>query len=164
MATATNLPSSFVSGAILTADQMNNLRGAFRVLQVVYASYATDTANATTTYADTGLTASITPQATTNKILVFASIPCLKEQTNGNNAVNLRLFRGATQLRETTLLNYTGTTLQVRSVFSDMYLDSPSSISALTYKYQFANYTNASGVSVFPNSMPGQLTLMEISA
>ena len=35
MATPTTLPAAFVSGAILTADQMNNLRGAFRVLQVV---------------------------------------------------------------------------------------------------------------------------------
>jgi hypothetical protein len=31
MATPTNLPASFVSGAILTAAQQNDLRGAFRV-------------------------------------------------------------------------------------------------------------------------------------
>lgn len=134
------------------------------VLQIVYASYATDTANASTTYADTGLTATITPKSTSSKILVSASIPVLKESANANNAVNLRLFRASTQLRQTELNVYTGTALQLRGIFSDMYLDSPASTSALIYKYQFANYFNGNGVSVFPNSMPGQLTLMEIAA
>jgi hypothetical protein len=134
------------------------------VLQVVYASYATDTANASTTYADTGLTATITPKSTSSKILVSASIPVLKESANASNAVNLRLFRASTQLRQTELNLYTGTALLLRGIFSDMYLDSPASTSALIYKYQFANYFNGNGVSVFPNSMPGQLTLMEIAA
>lgn len=134
------------------------------VLQIIYASYATDTPNPTTTYTDTGLTATITPKSTSSKILVLASIPVLKESANAANGVNLRLFRGATQLRQTEYNVYTGTALQLRGIFSDMYLDSPSSTSALIYKYQFANNFNGNGVSVFPNSMPGQLTLMEISA
>jgi hypothetical protein len=41
MATPTTLPASFVAGNILTAAQLNNLRGAFRVLQVVQATDAT---------------------------------------------------------------------------------------------------------------------------
>jgi len=130
------------------------------VLQIVYASYATDTANASTTYADTGLTATITPKSTSSKILVLASIPVLKESANAGNAVNLRLFRASTQLRQTELNVYTATALQLRGIFSDIYLDSPASTSALIYKYQFANYFNGNGVSVFPSSMPGQLTLM----
>jgi len=134
------------------------------VLQIVYASYATDTANASTTYADTGLTATITPKSTSSKILVLASIPVLKESANAGNAVNLRLFRASTQLRQTELNVYTATALQLRGIFSDIYLDSPASTSALIYKYQFANYFNGNGVSVFPSSMPGQLTLMEIAA
>jgi len=38
MATPTSLPASFTSGQVLTAAQMNNLRGGFRVLQVEQAS------------------------------------------------------------------------------------------------------------------------------
>ena len=41
MATPTNLPASFVAGAILTAAQQNDLRGAFRVLQVVQGTTTT---------------------------------------------------------------------------------------------------------------------------
>jgi hypothetical protein len=35
MAAVTTLPAAFVAGNVLTAAQLNNLRGAFRVLQVV---------------------------------------------------------------------------------------------------------------------------------
>jgi hypothetical protein len=38
MATPTTLPASFVAGSILTAAELNDLRGAFRVLQVVNAT------------------------------------------------------------------------------------------------------------------------------
>ena len=40
MATPTTLPASFTAGQVLTAAQMNDLRGAFRVLQVVQATKA----------------------------------------------------------------------------------------------------------------------------
>jgi len=43
------------------------------VLQVVNATYATSTSNNTGTYADTGLTASITPTSASSKILVLAN-------------------------------------------------------------------------------------------
>ncbi len=83
MATPTTLPAAFVSGAVLTADQMNNLRGAFRVLQVVSATTATAVTNNTNVQADTGLTATITPQSTSSKILVMVSqAGC--EKTAGN--------------------------------------------------------------------------------
>ena len=71
MATPTTLPSSFTAGQVLTAAQMNDLRGAFRVLQVVSSTWTTAAINSTTTYADTGLTATITPSATSSKVLVF---------------------------------------------------------------------------------------------
>ena len=44
------------------------------VLQVVNATYATATTNSTTTYADSGLTASVTPKSTSSKILVTCFI------------------------------------------------------------------------------------------
>jgi hypothetical protein len=47
--------------------------GGGKVLQVVNASYATRTSSTTSTYADTGLTATITPTAATSKILVIAN-------------------------------------------------------------------------------------------
>ena len=44
-----------------------------KVLQVVYGSYATETTTTSTTYTDSGLSVSITPSATTSKVLVLTS-------------------------------------------------------------------------------------------
>jgi|LakMenE18May11ns_1017448.scaffolds.fasta_scaffold9944335_4 hypothetical protein len=163
MATPTNLPAAFVAGAILTADQMNNLRGAFRVLQVVYASYDSVTSNSTSTYADSGLTASITPQATTNKILAFMSMPIRKSAGNSQSEVNLRLVRGATTVISLSGQLYTNSLLELRGGASLSYLDSPATTSSTTYKVQFANGINAAEVSVQAYGS-STLTLMEISA
>jgi hypothetical protein len=47
--------------------------GSGAVLQVVNATYSTYTSSSSSTFADTGLTASITPSATSSKILVIVS-------------------------------------------------------------------------------------------
>lgn len=163
MATPTNLPASFSTGAVLTAAQMNDLRGAFRILQVVYASYNTYTASSSTTYADSGLTATITPQATTSKILAFLSTPVRKSDGNSQNEVNIRLVRGSTTIASVTGQLYSNSTLEFRAGVSMSYLDSPATTSATTYKMQFANGTAAAEVAVQAYGV-STLTLMEISA
>jgi flagellar biosynthesis GTPase FlhF len=55
------------------------------------------TANATNVYADTGLTATITPSASSSKVLVFVSQAGVGKETT-NTQVALRLMRGATAL------------------------------------------------------------------
>ena len=167
MATPTNLPASFVSGSILTADQMNNLRGAFRVLQIVQGTTTTQVLNATSTRADTGLTATITPQANTNKILVLVNqVGCLKDAGNSTNAIDLFLMRGSTDIQRVAQIGlYTNTNMENRGSFSNAFLDSPATTSATTYKTQFSNFTNASQVGVqVGNVGQSTITLIEISA
>jgi hypothetical protein len=54
MATPTNLPATQTTGNVLTAAYMNDLRGAFRVLQVVQGTPVTaEVSNSTSTYVDT---------------------------------------------------------------------------------------------------------------
>jgi hypothetical protein len=164
MATPTNLPAPQTTGAVMTAAYMNDLRGAFRVLQVVSAQYSTDFQNNTSTYADTGISLSITTQSDTSKVYAVVTIPIMKTSANANNACNLRLVRGSTTIKTTTLLLYTDSNLQLRSSFTDNYLDSPASASTLTYKYQLANFFNGDGVITCPANQPATITLMEISA
>jgi hypothetical protein len=97
MATPTTLPASFVAGSILTAAELNDLRGAFRVLQVVNATTSTTTSNSTSTYADTSLTATITPTSTSSKILVFVNQAGCGKETN-NVYLQLRLLRDASEI------------------------------------------------------------------
>ena len=168
MATPTTLPASFTAGEVLTAAQMNNLRGAFRVLQVVSANYGTQVTNLTSTYADTGLSLSITPQSTSSKILVLVNqAGCGKSSGNVGNAVVLKLVRGATDLlifenlggfTNSALANYIGSC-------GATYLDSPATTSATTYKTQFKNIFNGDGVTVQANNTNNSsITLLEISA
>ena len=85
MATPTTLPASFTAGQVLTASQMNNLRGAFRVLQVVSTTKTdtyTDSSASGTLTTVTGLSATITPSATTSKILIYVT---LNYGANGGN-------------------------------------------------------------------------------
>jgi hypothetical protein len=167
MATPTNLPAAFVSGAILTADQMNNLRGAFRVLQVINSSTTTVAINNTTTYADTGLTATITPQSATSKILVLVSQNGgYKGSPDAGNALNVKLMRGATDISFPGLeVGYNGVAAElILGSISAMVLDNPATTSAVTYKTQFANRVNASSARVQLNAAMSTMILMEISA
>ena len=174
MATPTNLPSAAVAGQILTAQYMNDLRGSFRVLQVVQATTATVATNSTATYADTGLTATITPQATSNKILVLVSqAGCSKSAGSAFNALALQLVRASTGIQ--TFAQYSGYTGGADARYlnignqATVFLDSPNSVAAVTYKTQFRNIgIGAAEVKVQDNIggavNTSTITLVEISA
>lgn len=165
MATPTSLPASFSTGAVLTAAQMNDLRGAFRVLQVVSTAYTTQQSSSSSTYADTGLTLSITPSATSSKILCLVNQVGCGKDTN-NTYLKLRLLRGASEITAFEQYGgYTGTA--VTTCFGSCataYLDSPATTSATTYKTQFASNNNNAAVYVQLAGSASTITLMEISA
>ena len=141
MAAVTTLPAAFTVGQVLTSTQMNNLRGAFRVLQVVSSTYDTAKTSSSTTYADTGLTATITPSSTSSKVLVFfVQNGCGKEAGDSGSELQIQLLRTATVIafcsggsNNTSSVNYFGS-------ISAAILDSPATVSAVTYKTQFRNY------------------------
>ena len=166
MATPTNLPASFTTAQVLTAGQMNDMRGAFRILQVVSGSTSTIASNSTTTMADTGLTATITPQSTTSKILVIVSQSFGKTDGNPNNAVVSTVLRGGSNISTFQgAALYTGTNLNmVGPSASALVLDSPATTSATTYKTQFANFSANAAVSANTNNALAVMILMEVSA
>ena len=167
MATPTTLPASFVAGNILEAAQLNDLRGAFRVLQVVSANFSTQRVNATTTYDDTGLTATITPSATSSKILVLVNqAGVTKGGASAASGCDLLLLRGATGISQ---FGYgVGYTNSIADNYvgcqTSMYLDSPATTSATTYKTQYKNQAASSGVGVQVGSAQSNIVLLEISA
>lgn len=169
MATPTSLPSTWTTGQVLTASAMNNLRGAFRVLQVVYSSYGVAKTKAATytTYEDTGLSATITLADTNNKVLVMVNqAGVAKDAGNSENRPVLQLLRGSTSLTEWTgtQFMYTGTALYMNGSTSITYLDAPGVLTATTYKTQFKNGTNATNVFVQHAGALSTIILMEISA
>jgi hypothetical protein len=160
MATPTSLPASFTAGQVLTAAQQNALRGAFRVLQVIEGRSTTQVSNATTAYVDTGLTATITPQATTNKVLVIATTPIYMADSDSN--VFVQVLRGATSIAINQQNDSTSPNVQQTS--SMIILDTPATTSATTYKVQWKNNTAAKTSYVMNASQFGSIILVEISA
>ena len=138
-----------------------------KLLQVVYASTSTTAANSTTTFADTNLTATITPTLNTSKVLVMA-IQQNISKTAGNvtSQMQIKLLRGATNLGQ--FVNgelYTATAIILQGHSSIDFLDSPATTSATTYKTQFANGLNAAAVSVQTDSVSiSTMLLLEIGA
>jgi hypothetical protein len=141
-----------------------------KVLQVVNGLLQTQVASSSSTWADTGLTASITPSATSSKILVFVSCTVNKSAADALNRVALRLLRAST-----TIVNITGgsnvndnyglftnTALLNNGSYSTGYLDSPSTTSATTYKIQFANPNNSAQIEINPGFGTSTIVLMEI--
>jgi hypothetical protein len=155
------------SGATAPEWATPSAGGGGKVLQVVQATNSTAAANSTTTYADTNLTASITPSAATSKVLVIVhQNGTTKSNGNVDNANYLKLLRGVTDLTtfgasvgftSTAIYNYVGSC-------STAYLDSPNTTSATTYKTQFRNDVAAAAVGVQTGSATSTITLMEIGA
>lgn len=135
------------------------------VVQVISATYGEQTLNSTTTYANTGLTATITPKYASSKVLVLVSqAGVFKESSNSGNAVNIRLMRDSTQLSQfVTAGGFTNTSLANMGHASTVYLDSPATTSAISYKTMFANGVSASYVGVQQSYATSTITLMEIS-
>lgn len=144
--------------------------GGGKVLQVVQGTTTTMTTIATKTFTDTGITATITPSATTSKILVLVSASLQGRQTANNFAIGAKLLRGSTAIQDWSDYNYlaatmTGTTFcMAQASVSMSYLDSPSTTSATTYKVQGACDSTSNTAYWQINSGPSQIILMEIGA
>jgi len=161
MASPTNLPSSFSVGQTLTAAQVNGLRGAFRVLQVVYGTATSAVGTASATWVDTGVSASITPQSTSSKILVYADHSTYS--FGANTTGGIRLMRGGTQLQIFADIAYNPGSYML-TTWSTIHLDSPASTSTLTYKTEQNRGLGSGTFYTQVNSNPGNIILMEISA
>ena len=161
MATPTNLPAAVATGDVGTAAQFNNLRGAFRILQVVQGTTTTVASTTSATYADTTLTASITPQSSTSKILVIVS-QSIYTSASGTGA-NIRVDRSGTTVT-TSIDQCYGTASGLSAQYNMSYLDSPATTSALTYKTTFARNAGAGIVYAQVNNNLATIILMEVSA
>ena len=163
-ATTDTLTNKSIAATQLTGTIAASVLPAGSVLQVVTGTYATQTTNSTTTYADTGLTATITPRSTSSKILAFITMSGLEKSTGAaGNSFGFKLFRDATLVSEyAQYINYTNSALALIAGHPFNYLDSPSSTSSLVYKVQFKNMVASSAVYVQANNNLSTITLMEI--
>ena len=163
-ATTDTLTNKSIAATQLTGTIAAAAMPAGCVLQVVQVTYSTQATNVTSTYADTGLTASITPRSASSKILVIANNAVGKSAGNTQSAVGLNIVRDATQIIQFSVLTmYTNSALANIGAAGVCYLDSPATTSATTYKMQFKNSgANAASVFAQESNSTASIVLMEI--
>lgn len=142
--------AKIADGTIASADLATGVGG--KVLQVVSTAksdtYSESVAANTMSSTDiTGLSASITPASSSNKILIIASLATGRNSNDTNSGVGIAMFRGGT-------LVGVGDTASSRTRLSSMshhasdlnittvpinFLDSPSTTSSTTYTFRFLN-------------------------
>ena len=145
-----------------------------KILQVVQTTYSTATTVASTSFTDTGLSVSITPSSATSKVLIIGVQQVFAERTETTVGVGIQLVRTSTAVwisgaggYESLSLNEAAeTTTALRNLLPIMYLDSPSTTSATTYKIQGRVFSTAnSGTSTYQeNSSPSVLIAIEVGA
>jgi len=143
--------------------------GGGKVLQVVQATTTTELDVTSTTYTDSGLTASITPSSATSKVLIIVSQACQvfrSSATQARGAINL--MRGATEIvfKSGDSISVEGATATVGYAGSQSfsYLDSPATTSATTYKTQQKAGTAGPTIRTQGNSSLSTIILLEIGA
>ena len=136
-----------------------------KVGQVLNTINSSEAASSSSTFATTGLNLSITPTATSSKVLVVVTQAGVGKNSS-NTKCQLKLQRGTTDIHQFdsdagynagTASNYVGSS-------SVCYLDSPNTTSATNYRTVFASSADSSNVSVNTNSSDSTITLMEILA
>lgn len=115
--------------------------GGGKVLQVVQANYSTTVNTYSTSYADTGLTASITPSSSSSKVLVIISQGFWVGRNSTNAGLWMQLQRGSTALQtrwvQSEAAQPGGSPVAIASTTTHTYLDSPATTSSTSYKTQF---------------------------
>jgi len=124
--------------------------GGGKVLQVVFGSTATPSTNTTITFADTGITATITPTLATSKVMILWVADVYHSATT-DNAVSYRLLRASTSIQNNNdagLIWFQSVSQGANFQIVNNYLDSPATTSATTYKVQLRNYLSPGSLTV----------------
>ncbi len=141
-----------------------------KVLQVVQATTTTSTTIASTSYTDSGLSATITPTLATSKILVLVNQRFYTIRNNDSVNSASQLLRGATvvYLQEFATNFYaSSSSLSVLGGYNNAtYLDSPATTSATTYKTQGKLSSTADSAQLIfqEGTAISSITLIEIGA
>jgi len=169
--------TDMIAAAAVTAAK----RGPGAILQVVqtFKSDVTSfTSNSSTTYADiSGMSVTITPTSSSNKILV-SFVACVSTNSSDRNN-SIKLLRDSTDICKSTAGSSLNATI-IDKTFSDKYimnftqtfLDSPSTTSATTYKLQWACEGSGGNKTYFLNrkgqgsneGATSTITVMEVAA
>ena len=136
-----------------------------KVLQVVSTIRATEITTSSQSYVTTNCTASITPSATSSKVLV--TIAGAGRQNDDGGTAKYTVFRDSTALGSNTANGFSEISVSggtfIKGAYVINFLDSPSSTSAVAYTLFMKNQTSTT-CRACHNNTNTTVTLMEIGA
>jgi hypothetical protein len=167
------------SGATIVNSGTATGFGGGKILQVLSVLVSTSFATTSTSYVDTDLYKAITPASTSNDILIHVSLPCKSYKTNessASTAANIPVGLFLTDVSGTELADgqlafqYTPSsstnTYAMSGWASFVYLHSPSSTSAVTYRVGIktfhSDWTATAFVDLSGNDCVGSMVVMEV--
>jgi len=130
------------------------------VLQTLQSTTTTTFSTTSTSYVSSGISASITPQATTSKVLVTVTLNNIYNNAGGANYYTV--YRGGTNIAgsgNNLSVWYIGTT---EGSCCFQYLDTPSTTSSTTYTI-YMYVTSGTGYISIGSGYLSSITLQEIS-
>jgi len=164
------MASTLTVDNIVGATSSSSIHIPGHVIQVVQALSNTEFINTTTTFADSGLLGVITPTSASSKILVNISAGFFIEaSTVSSIEMHSRITRNGTAVKDfNRVINIRAT--QAGGILGNgnqgslVYLDSPSTTSAVTYKLQICSGTTGEGARINKDNIASSaITLMEIA-
>jgi hypothetical protein len=144
--------------------------GGGKVLQVVQDVSTTEESTTSTSYVDTALSIAITPSAASSKVLVIVNAAVSFSRNNAiEGGMVINVLRTSTQLGEKKMALEVDTSATENRIVPKMdasiiYLDSPNTTSATTYKVQYKTEFSSSTAVFANNSGTSSITLIEIGA
>ena len=172
---------TLVDSAVATAvgNLTDSQMPAGSVVQVINASWGGYQDTTSSDMVGSGLTASITPSSTSNKILVQFNVNCESYGTSTFSAVVVSVYRGAgldtnlsgtnlagNQLSDTAGFGYAnaaiGSNASSDLMVSASHLDSPSSTSSVAYTVAFRRPDSSGSARLGGRGVYSTMTLMEI--
>ena len=146
--------------------------GIGKILQVVQNSYSTQATLNSTSYVDTGLTATITPSATSSKVLILGFLSFTTSHFASPYNVygfGCNIVRGSTEIKA-------GDTGQYYQAVADsdisytvfnqphqpIFLDSPNTTSSTTYKIQAKESDVNANLTINASSQTSEMILIEV--
>jgi hypothetical protein len=152
-----------INNNTITVPSGHKLYAPGSVVQVVSSTYAGgEIGNSSNTYIETNVTATITPRFANSRLIIRVEGNVLKNNTNASNGANVRLLRGESVVKTVTSMYVTNTTVENGGPYSFTYVDTPNTVSSVTYRTQFANAVNSS-VVVHGRGHDGTITIMEVA-
>jgi hypothetical protein len=148
------------SGATITNSGTATGFGGGKILQIVTANLSSEGNTTSTSYASTSLAASITPSATSSKVLILMAGP-VYQNTSSEDYIGT-IYRGVSDIGGNGLGRLRSNGGGIGGNFAITYLDSPSTTSSTTYTYYHKVTSGTGYISI--NNLTSTITLLEVGA